>query len=207
MSDEKPTIDIPEKGPFIVKNLQRLTDAEGNAVEMAKEVIALCRCGASKNKPFCDGTHTEIGFTGAKEREETYPVKEFVGGELTVVDDIGICCHAGECVDGAPEAFFAWDGDERITKPDAETKERIIETIRKCPSGSLAYKVDGELLDEFFSEAEIFISKDGPLHVRGGVELTGAEVASKNHYTLCRCGASKNKPFCDGAHKEAGFEG
>ena len=67
--------------------------------------------------------------------------------------------------------------------------------------------IDGKLQDEFFSEPEIFVSKDGPLHVRGGIELNDDEKpVSKNHYTLCRCGASKNKPYCDGAHKEAGFK-
>ncbi len=207
MSGEKPTIDISGKGPFIVKSLEHLSDAQGQPVEMAKDVIALCRCGASKNKPFCDGAHTEIGFSGEKEREETYATKEFVGDELTIVDDVGVCCHAGECVEGAPDVFFQWDGDERISVTDAAAKEKVIEVIRKCPSGSLAYKLGGALQDEVFSQAEIAILEDGPLHVRGGIELNGAEPASKNQYTLCRCGASKNKPFCDGAHKEAGFKG
>jgi CDGSH-type Zn-finger protein len=207
MSEVKPSIDISDKGPFIVKNLQRLTDAQDQPVAMAKEVIALCRCGASKNKPFCDGAHADIGFSGDKEREETYPAREFVDGDLTIVDNIGVCCHAGECVHGAPGAFFEWDGDERISVPSGEAREKIIEIIRKCPSGSLAYKLNGELQDDFFSEAEVFIEKDGPLHVRGGIVLNGVEVVSQNHYTLCRCGASKNKPFCDGAHKEAGFKG
>lgn len=207
MSDEKPTVDISEKGPFIVKNLKRLTDAQDQPIEMEKDVIALCRCGASANKPFCDGTHRDIGFTGELEREETYATKEFAGDELTIIDNIGVCCHAGECVQGAEEVFFEWDGDERISLPNAADKEKVIEVIRKCPSGSLAYRLKGELQDEFFAEPEIFVSADGPLHVRGGVALNGGETQSGNHYTLCRCGASKNKPFCDGAHKEAGFKG
>ena len=83
MADEKPSIDIPEKGPFLVKGLKKLTDAQNNPVEMEKEVIALCRCGASKSKPFCDGAHSEIGFSGEKERQETYDTREFEGKELT----------------------------------------------------------------------------------------------------------------------------
>jgi CDGSH-type Zn-finger protein len=207
MSDDKPTIDVPESGPFLVKGLQKLTDAQDQPIEMAKDVIALCRCGASKNKPFCDGTHKDIGFNGAMERQESYPVREYEGEELTVVDDIGICCHAGACVEGAPEAFFKWEGDERVSAPDDCEREKIIATIRQCPSGSLAYKLDGKTHNEFFSEPEIFVSQDGPLHVRGGVVMNEHTPPTTDHYTLCRCGASKNKPYCDGAHKEAGFKG
>ena len=159
MSVEKPTIDVPESGPFLVKNLKKLTDSQDQPIEMAKDVIALCRCGASKNKPFCDGTHSDIGFTGAKERQETYGAKTFEGKELTVIDNVGVCCHAGACVHGAPSTFFRWDGDERISEPDNEEKQKIVDTIRQCPSGSLAYMLQGELQDEFFSEPEVFVSK------------------------------------------------
>ncbi len=208
MSDETPSIDAPEKGPFLVKGAVRYTAADGTPIERDKEVVALCRCGASKNKPFCDGTHSEIGFSGNKERTETYPTRTFEGDELTVVDNIGICCHWGACVAGVPEVFFEWDGDERISVPDGADKEKVIEVIRRCPSGSLVYKLNDELQDAFFSEPEVFVSEDGPLHVRGGIKLnTEDQPVTNSHYTLCRCGASKNKPFCDGAHKEAGFKG
>ena len=208
-SETKPSINISPTGPFIVKGLKQLTDAQGNSIKIDKPVIALCRCGASKNKPFCDGAHSSIGFSGEKERTEEFGTKEFESRELTIIDNIGVCCHAGVCVDGAPSVFFSWDGDERISVPDEADKQAIIDTIRKCPSGSLAYKLQDELHDEYFSDPEIFVSKDGPLHVRGGTTLNnpaGESPVSSDHYTLCRCGASKNKPFCDGAHKEAGFE-
>ena len=84
MSEQKPNIDVPEDGLFLVKGLKKLTDADGNPIAMEKNVIALCRCGASENKPFCDGTHSDIGFSGKKERTETYPVREYKGKELTV---------------------------------------------------------------------------------------------------------------------------
>ena len=84
MSEQKPNIDVPEDGLFLVKGLKKLTDADGNPIAMEKDVIALCRCGASENKPFCDGTHSDIGFSGKKERTETYPVREYKGKELTV---------------------------------------------------------------------------------------------------------------------------
>jgi CDGSH-type Zn-finger protein/ferredoxin len=176
MSEQTPNIDVPRDGPFLVKGLEKLTDADGNPIPMAKDVIALCRCGASENKPFCDGTHSDIGFTGKKERTETYPVREFEGKELTVDDDIGICCHAGECVHRSPEAFFSWDGDERISEPDKEERDKIIATIRACPSGSLAYKLNGELHDRFFDEPEIYVEKDGPLNIRGGIDFNNSVI-------------------------------
>lgn len=202
----KTTIDISPNGPFIVNDLNKLTNSKQDLE--TKKVIALCRCGSSKNKPFCDGTHSKINFNDKKERSETYTTNEFVGKDLTVVDNIGICSHAGFCVRGSPKAFFSWEGKKRISNPDKDDKEKIIGTIRQCPSGSLAYKIDGNLLDEYFSEPEIFISQNGPLHIRGNITLndkSSSELISKEHYTLCRCGSSKNKPFCDGTHKKAEF--
>jgi len=108
----------------------------------------------------------------------------------------------------AEDAFFTWEGDERVSTPDAASAQQVIDTIRKCPSGSLAYKLKGELQDQYFSTAEIQILKDGPIAVRGGVVLNnpdGAQPPTNSHYTLCRCGHSKNKPYCDGAHSDAGF--
>jgi CDGSH-type Zn-finger protein len=210
MSGLKPNIDIAPKGPFLVKGLQKLTDSKGQPVPMEKDTIALCRCGASKNKPFCDGTHSEIGFTGDRERTDTRPSKEFEEDGLTIVDNPDLCCHAGACVKGAPGAFFQWDGDTRLSAPTGDDRKQIIHPVRECPSGSLAYKLSGDLHDEYFSEAEIFLSEDGPLHIRGGITFNnpdGQSPATTDHYTLCRCGASKNKPYCDGAHKDVGFKG
>ena len=96
--------------------------------------------------------------------------------KLTVDDDIGICCHAGECVHRSPEAFFSWDGDEHISEPDKEERDKIIATIRACPSGSLAYKLNGELHDRFFDEPEIYVEKDGPLNIRGGIDFNNSVI-------------------------------
>ena len=217
MSDERPTIEVLETGPLLVTNLEKLTDADDRPIgppvereDSDKNVFALCRCGGSANKPFCDGTHKENGFSGECESREEPEARLCEGQELTIVDNVGACCHAGECVDGAPGVFFRWEGDERRAEPDAGERQKIIDTIRRCPSGSLAYRLGEQLHDEYFSEAEIFVSRDGPLHVRGGPDLvdpTGAAPVSRDHYALCRCGASKNKPFCDGAHRDVGFEG
>ena len=95
--------------------------------------------------------------------------------------------------------------------PDAAEPERIIETIKRCPSGALSYTLDGEYHMDQDRDASISIGKDGPYKVVGGPSLedpgnSGTKPVSKEHYALCRCGRSKNKPFCDGSHRDAGFK-
>ena len=90
-----------------------------------------------------------------------------------------------------------------------EEAEAIIETIEACPSGALSYTIDDEEHRDCDSLPAIKLAKNGPYEITGGVSLVGIEFgdsASREHFTLCRCGASKNKPFCDGSHFDAGFE-
>ena len=65
MSDVR--IEITEDGPYKVTGLTELVDHEGNPVELKRDTVFLCRCGGSTKKPFCDGTHSKIGFAGARE--------------------------------------------------------------------------------------------------------------------------------------------
>ena len=129
----------------------------------------------------------------------------FVGKEITVVDDFSMCAHAGECVAGAPETFFTKGAAGRVAHPDASPTEQIIATIRRCPSGSLLYKLGGKLVHDFSTETEVRVEKDGPLHVHRAKLNGEARPATEDHYTLCRCGASLNKPFCDGMHAKIKF--
>jgi CDGSH-type Zn-finger protein len=99
--------------------------------------------------------------------------------------------------------------------PDNGNVEEIINTIRKCPSGAQSYSIDGiEHRDQNERAPMVTVSKDGPYHITGGMELIGGDAnnimqfgdgASKEHYTL-RCRASKNKSFCDGMHKVINFK-
>ena len=80
--------------------------------------------------------------------------------------------------------------------------------LEKCPSGALAYEIDGELIEPALA-TEIAPVPNGPLAVTGGIPIVmtdGTQMARRNQVTLCRCGASKNKPLCDGTHAEIGFE-
>jgi CDGSH-type Zn-finger protein len=203
---QEPTIECKPNGPYLVKNLEAFRNSRGDSIS-TKPVMALCRCGGSANKPFCDGTHRTNGFSGAKltdgraDRRETYR-----GRGIAIHDNRAICAHAGHCTDGLAAVFKY--GAEPWIDPDGAKVEAIIETIRKCPSGALSYSLDGVEARDQQREPLIAVAKDGPYAVVGGVRLVdqpwGAG-ASTEHYTLCRCGGSKNKPFCDGTHWNIGF--
>jgi CDGSH-type Zn-finger protein len=202
--------------PKVVENLQ---NSKGESLSVIRGV-ALCRCGASNNKPFCDGTHGKIGFSSENKKEDTNDShhqivkdkrKSYVGKGITIHDNRKICSHAAECVNNLP-SVFKLNARPWISPDAAETKEEIINTIRKCPSGALSYSVDGiEYRDQNERKPVITVTKGGPYLVTGGIDLIGdniqfAEGSSKEHYTLCRCGASNNKPFCDGMHRVTNFK-
>ena len=169
--------------------------------------FALCRCGGSANKPFCDGTHKTIGFSDARLSDGSGDrLAIYSGAAITIRDNRSICAHAGYCTDGLPAVFK--DGAEPWIDADAAAAPAIIATIRKCPSGALSYAVDGAEPERESREPMITATKDGPYAIVGGVELLDAawgDGASREHYTLCRCGGSRNKPFCDGTHGDIGF--
>lgn len=196
----KPTISTSANGPLIVANLSQITESNGKIFPVNKPVFALCRCGGSKSKPFCDGTHGKINWTDEKqEGRQPRRVDDYVGKKITIHDDRGICSHAGYCTDGLPKVFRM--STEPWIDADAESVEKIIKTIKKCPSGALSYSIDGVLHDKFADISEIKVTKDGPYYVKGFIKLKDKdEPTSEEHYALCRCGKSKNKPFCDGQH-------
>jgi CDGSH-type Zn-finger protein/ferredoxin len=191
-------------GPLHAQRIRALKNDRGETIH-AGESIFLCRCGASKNKPYCDGSHNAVGFSGKRLRRSGRSPSEFVGKEITVVDDPSLCAHAGACVKGAPGTFFTKEAGRRVSHPDDSPAEQVIATIRKCPSGSLLYKLRGKLADGYSTETGVRVERDGPYHVSRAKLNGGVRPATEDHYTLCRCGASLNKPFCDGAHASIKF--
>ena len=201
-SENKPNIIPTPDGPYLIKNLKNFANQKGPIETM--ETMALCRCGGSANKPFCDGTHAKIGFSSAKlegrveDKRENYKDKN-----ITIHDNRGICAHAGRCTDGLSSVFRL--KEEPWIHADAAIADEIIATIQKCPSGALSYSVDDveHPNRDGGGEPTIFVAPNGPYVVSGGpdlVDTTRAEGASLEHFTMCRCGGSKNKPFCDGTH-------
>jgi CDGSH-type Zn-finger protein len=204
---QQPTIECKPNGPYLVKNLEDLQDRHGTPIA-TKPVIALCRCGGSGSKPFCDGTHQKIGFLDSKLADRAVDQREsYQAGRITIHDNRSICAHAGRCTDGLA-TVFKYQSDPWID-PAAGTVDKIIDTIHQCPSGALSYTLDGVAGSDPQRQPSITVTQDGPYAVAGGVQLLAqawAQGASREHYTLCRCGGSKNKPFCDGMHGSIGFK-
>jgi CDGSH-type Zn-finger protein len=213
-SKPKPQIIPLPKGPyyyftdFTPRPVEGLTNSKDETLSNLSG-SALCRCGASDNKPFCVGAHSTIGFSDRKETDGHLDKRDdYIGKEVTIHDNRGICSHIGYCTDGLPEVFRL--GQEPWIDPDGASKEKIIETIRKCPSGALSYSVNGKEYRDQDREPMVTVTRNGPYAVTGGIEIVGhkgrAEEVSEEHCTLCRCGSSKNKPFCDGTHWSINFK-
>jgi len=203
----KPKIELTKTSAIKAKHIPKIMDADGNVLP-PKPIRLLCRCGVSKNKPYCDGTHSKIDFKGEKS-EDRKPdrVTRYKGKEITVLDNRAVCSRDGSCYRMSPDVFipskFKW------IKPDAASRDEIVNTIHHCPSGSLSYLEGEERKDDWGSEPMIKIAKNGPFEVKGHIELEDdmdSQPESHEHYTLCRCGGSKNMPFCDGSHISNGFQ-
>ncbi len=137
--------------------------------------------------------------------------KKYSNGEMTIVWKPNECIHSTMCFKGLGNVF---DPTKRpwIT-PEGSTTEKIIDQVKKCPSGALSYYLnrDGEN-EQVKVQAETIVetTPNGPLMVYGNVTIKDSKgnITKKNNVTaFCRCGASSNKPFCDGSHKKIGFEG
>jgi CDGSH-type Zn-finger protein/truncated hemoglobin YjbI len=211
-----PVITTATDGPYLITNAGVVRDHLGQPMAVPPQ-LALCRCGASARKPFCDGSHADNGFSGGKDpkrvpdQRDTYP-----GEQVTVVDNRGICQHSGFCTDRLPAAFRT-DAEPFVAASGGRMDE-IVRAVRDCPSGALSLAFDGaearELTDWHGTrERGISVTQDGPYRVTGGIALTRPDGAdepraagsSREHFALCRCGHSQNKPFCSGMHWYVGF--
>jgi CDGSH-type Zn-finger protein len=204
-------------GPFEVSEVplyrrNRVLDEEGQALTWnagerieTEETYWLCRCGQSATKPFCDGSHNRVGFAAGDSPDSSYRERatEVAAAGIEVADDRSICAHASFC---ATKFTNVWK--QASEARSSEVRTRLMSAIDNCPSGALTYALDGEPLEQLLPQA-IAITDDGPLWVTGGVPVTtadGEKLETRNRVTLCRCGASANKPLCDGAHSRVGFK-
>lgn len=172
----------------------------------------LCRCGASKIFPICDSTHKQIGFDGS-EPEEAGDDPEYQytfrgGTHLQVRKNPILCANSGFCgmVNAALPDLIAQSSDTKI-------RSLVMAMVERCPSGSLTYSIEpGEAEIEPDLPMQIATTTEitsdgpivGPLWVMGGVRIErpdGTPFVTRNRVTLCNCGHSQNKPFCDGAHR------
>ena len=137
-------------------------------------------------------------------------VKEYESEEITVLWKAEKCIHSEKCFKGLPGVF---DPNARPwVNVNGATDDAIKAQVDTCPSGALSYvsKNQNEQQMEVHDEQIVEVAKDGPLMVYGNIKVKGhdgSEVTKHRVTAFCRCGASENKPYCDGSHKKIGFEG
>jgi len=204
---------IPLEKEFIVpdENNDPLTLKKGEKIEAGGN-YRLCRCGKSKGKPFCDFTHESIKFDGAETAsKESYAkqAKTISGPEMDLMDAPDLCAGARFC----HRKGGTWD---LAKSKDPKDKDTAIEEACHCLSGRLTAvdKKTGKPIEPEF-EPSISLVEDtpakvsGPLWVKGGITIEssdGSKYEARNRQTICRCGKSRNKPFCDGSHIGSRFD-
>ncbi len=207
----QPKISPVENGPLIVSDLQALTNSDGDTLQ-TNEKLALCRCGQSANKPFCDGTHNKTGFSSApdtsKIRNTPIAYSGTVDGkQVTVHYTPVLCSHAAECVK-ASNAIFDPTRKPWV-EPENGSMGELLTAMSNCPSGALRIEVAATEPQHMVNgDVAISVEKNGPYRVKNvALDATFNGVgASHTKYVLCRCGHSKNKPFCDGTHRDEGWK-
>jgi len=224
-SKKSPKITIQYDGPYhvegeipLVHKTQIVSEfgeplnwQKDGAIESEGE-YDLCRCGHSKNKPFCDSTHLSIDFDGAEtvdthtseQRRIDYPE----GQGIVVRKDAYLCMESGFCGNRITDIYgMMSDTDEPSVRAE------IMAMIDRCPSGSFTYALDNtgpdieaDLPVQIAATTEITSSGpiEGPLWVTGNIPVEcadGTQLETRNRVTLCNCGNSNLKPLCDGTHR------
>ena len=205
---------IPLSMQVIVPNKEGLSWDWKEAKKIATDQsgYSLCRCGQSKNKPFCDSSHTKMRFDGterATRRPYIRQAEVFDGPALTLSDAEELCAFARFCDPGGQ----IWNLIEQTDDP--KTRELVIREANHCPAGRLVVRdkksqeeIENALPPSIGVVEDPALGVSGPLWVRGGIRIEsqdGKPYEIRNRVTLCRCGASSNMPFCNGSHASIKF--
>ncbi|MDR0874619.1 MAG: CDGSH iron-sulfur domain-containing protein [Clostridiales Family XIII bacterium] len=223
MENGKELIKILKDGPYIVSGGVPLAEehmeadedgntkgfTKGKAYE-AKDSYSLCRCGHSEKKPYCDGTHAKIGFAAPEVANRACycdAARVYEGGTIDLLDRPDICAVIRSC-----DRFQkAWRLVLMSSDDHPEYEQEAIYQANHCASGRITVRKDG-IETEPELEKEIALLNDdhydtkGPIYVKGGITLKsedGSEYEIRNRRTLCRCGETRNTPFCDASHLKA----
>ncbi len=196
---------IPLQEKIIMPAGKKYKLKEGRELPQS-ETYALCRCGKSKNAPFCDGSHKFSVFDGtetASKDNYTHRAKLIKGPGVNMLDDhrcaLGRFCHR--------DNGNAWELTHN--SDDAENKSEAIQAAVECPAGRLTAVEKTGALIELSLEPAVYIVQDpekdssAGIFVQGNIPIESSEggiYEIRNRVALCRCGKSSNKPFCDGTH-------
>lgn len=219
-------IEVTEQGPYLVHgNVEvfqetMVPDAEGASWDYQKGAVkhcdkdptALCRCGGSHNAPCCDGSHEKFDWDG-EETAAFAPIEDnaaaIEGPNLTLLDNEEYCAYARFCDAKGRIWNLVQNGDE-------ESDELAIREAFHCPAGRLMMynnlsgeRLEPELDQEIGALEDPVLGCSGPLYVKGGIRIqsrSGKSYQIRNRQTLCRCGQSSNKPFCDGSHATVRYQ-
>ena len=224
-NNDTPRIVIQKNGPYevyggIPLHIQQILAneqgrswewEEGRAFETEKSYW-LCRCGQSKDKPFCDNSHLTNGFDGtetASRQPYDSLVRQFDGPTLVMGDVGSLCANARFCSAMGRIHNLIPNTD------DPDVREIVLREVRQCPAGRLTVydKITDQKVEQLLEPSigvveDIPMSRSGPLWVQGNIPIVSADAETyeiRNRVTLCRCGASRNKPFCDGSHGRVNF--
>jgi CDGSH-type Zn-finger protein len=219
-------VKVTKDGPYVVTGnvpLEKQTitaNSEGESESWtqgqrfpARATYSLCRCGQSNSKPFCDGTHAKVGFDGTETAShEPYldQANAIVGPAFVLTDVEGLCAFGRYCDPNGK----VWDQVGRTDDP--QVRAMFIRQVGNCPAGRLVAwdKTSGRAIEPDLPVSAGLIEDpvegcSGPIWLRGGIKVISAdgfEYEVRNRVTLCRCGASSNKPFCDGTHASIKFQ-
>lgn len=223
--DERRRIVVLRDGPYVVygriplrrkrkivsEDNDSLTWETGDTIA-TEDTYALCRCGRSGSKPFCDGTHAVIGFDGTETADvRTYEERQHVHDGVGIsAQRVGeLCIHAAFCI-GRTRPIAEMLADTA----DSDVRSNVMGRIDHCPSGSYSYALHrgGKSIEPDLPEAISVLEEENglasALWVTGDVPVVranGQPLQTRNRLTLCRCGHSSNKPLCDGTHRKIDF--
>lgn len=191
------SVQVLNKGPLMIsgESLTLRYCGEPLEVEPGKDVY-LCRCGQSKNAPYCDGTHSTVGISENPETK-THDVRVWEGNTIRTFFNPNVCMHVLYC---KPLKELR----KRELEGDAEAAEAIARVVTSCPSGALTFESKDVADPALDAQVDVDIIEGAEIRIQTAYEINAdlGERQPSNRATLCRCGLSRNKPWCDGQHKK-----
>lgn len=199
MSESKHlSIHISDNGPIRIEGDALELTYCGEPVEVEQgQAVYLCRCGESQNAPFCDGSHSRTGFVAEEGKGDKNAVRVWEGKTIRTYFNPNACMHVFKC---KPLKALR----EREFAGDTAAAEEIARVVMTCPSGALTYESTSVTAPQPEQSAAVEIVEGGEIRIQCAFDINAnlQERQPGDRATLCRCGLSRNKPWCDGQHKK-----